>query len=202
MLAGLEEAVHRGWLPGITFAVEFWDTQCNMGQVDFVWASVKKRKPHVLFGPSCELALLFVSVQSNDENFKIPLLTAGGYSTEFTESRNDPEDRYWLLTRTGASYRDVARTFVRTMQENKWTKFLLAYKPADRHEWNGDDSCWDLAQAVKASAKAANLRERTLRLDELEDEHPLSRSTTPTLDQYIQNNMTMLEEELPKTNRR
>ena len=201
-MAGLEEAVERGWLPGITFAVEFWDTQCNFGQVEFVWDSVKKRQPHVLFGPSCRLALLFVSLQSNDQNYKLPLLTAGGYSTEFTESKSDPEDRYWLLTRTGASYRDVARTFVRTMQENKWTKFLLLYKHGDRHEWNGDDSCRALTEAVQASAKAAGLRERTLRLDELEEEHPLSRGSKPTLDQYIHNNMTMLEEELPKNKRR
>ena len=102
-----------------------------------------------------------------------------------------------MLTRTGVSYRDVAKTFIRLMQENKWTKFLLAYKRQDRVEWTGDRSCKFLAQALKSQATGANMTYRNLHLEDYEEERGL-----PTLEQYIESNMTMLKEVLPKKNSR
>ena len=101
-----------------------------------------------------------------------------------------------MLTRTGISYRDVAKTFVRFMQENNWTKFLLAYKEQDRLEWTGDRSCRFFADAVKSQATAADLTYRNLHLEDYE--HP----GLTTLDQQIASNMTMLQDVLPLKNSR
>ena len=109
----------------------------------------------------------------------------------FSGQKNKPGNSYYMLTRTGVSYRDVAKTFIRFMQENKWTKFLLAYKRQDRVEWTGDRSCKFLAQALKSQAN------HSLHLEDHEEESGL-----PTLEQYIEANMTMLEEVLPNKNSR
>ena len=101
-----------------------------------------------------------------------------------------------MLTRTGISYRDVARTFVRFMQENNWTRFLLAYKAQDRLEWTGDRSCRFFADAVKSQATAADMTYRNLHLEDYEH------SGLATLDQYIASNMTMLQDVLPMKNSR
>ena len=54
-------------------------------------------------------------------------------------------------------------------------------------EWTGDRSCKFLAQALKSQAN------HSLHLEDHEEESGL-----PTLEQYIEANMTMLEEVLPK----
>jgi len=150
ILAGFEEGIARGWLHNITFSIEFWDTQCdNAGANDANENLLKKYRPHVMFGPSCDEALTAVAFNQYSSR-KFPLLTAGGFGTIFTSQKYIPGSSYYMLTKTGISYRDVAKTFVRFMQENKWQKFLLAVKEQERLEWSGDRS--------SASSKAVAFR--------------------------------------------
>ena len=196
-MAGFEEGISRGWLRNITFSVEFWDTQCNLQRANDTNKVLLGRPspPHVMFGPSCDEALLPVAFNPNTVR-TFPLLTAGGFGTIFSGQKNIPGSTYYMLTRTGISYRDVAKTFVRFMQENNWTRFLLAYKAQDRLEWTGDRSCRFFADAVKSQATAADMTYRNLHLEDYE--HP----GLATLDQYIASNMTMLQDVLPMKNSR
>ena len=198
ILAGLEEGIARGWLHNITFSIEFWDTQCNSLEAIFAYDNAINsvgQRPHVFFGPASDDALL---VAFNPKGRRtVPVLTSGGHSMIFSGQKNKPGNSYYMLTRTGVSYRDVAKTFIRFMQENNWNKFLLAYKRQDRLEWTGDRSCEFLAEALKSQATGMNMTYRNLHLEDYEEERGL-----PTLEQYIESNMTMLEEVLPKKNSR
>ena len=199
ILAGLEEGVARGWLHNITFSVEFWDTQCNNAEAWHTYEKVTsggRQRPHVMFGPSCDDALTTVAFNQNGQR-TFPLLTAGGLGLIFSGQKNKPGNTYYMLTRTGVSYRDVAKTFVRFMQENNWKKFVLAYKRQDRVEWTGDRSCRFFENALNNQTSGANLTYKYLDLDHYEEASGL-----PTLEQYIKSNMTMLEKVLPHWNSR
>ena len=115
----------------------------------------------------------------------------------FSGRKNQPGSTYYMLTRTGVSYRDVAKTFVRFMQENNWKKFVLAYKKQDRVEWTGDHSCEFFENALKNQTDGTDLSYNRLNLDHYEEASGL-----PTLEQYIISNMTMLENVLPLWNSR
>ena len=189
ILAGFEEGIARGWLHNITFSIEFWDTQCdNSGADDANENVLKKYRPHVMFGPSCDEALTAVAFNQYSSR-KFPLLTAGGFGTIFTSQKYIPGSSYYMLTKTGISYRDVAKTFVRFMQENKWQKFLLAVKEQERLEWSGDRSCKFFAKAIEIEADHANITHRTLYLHDYD-----GGTGVPTLDQYIESNKTMLQQ--------
>ena len=76
----------------------------------------------VIFGPACDLALaqvarlLKVCILSGTMNkfdnlgvlsaqyYNTPLITSGGFSSSYSESKTKPEDEYYLLTRTGLNY--------------------------------------------------------------------------------------------------
>ena len=189
-MAGLEESISRGWLHNITFSVEFWDTQCNWFHALSTYnaiANSTSNRPHVFFGPSCDDALLVAF--NSDGRRTVPLLTAGGLGTVFSGQKNAPDSTYYMLTRTGVSYRDVAKTFVRFMQENNWQKFLLASKEQQRLEWTGDQSCQFFVKAIEYEAYNANITHRTLNLYDYD-----GGSGVPTLDQYIESNKTMLQQ--------
>ena len=151
-----------------------------------------------MFGPSCDEALTTVAfnpaVMNQNGRRKFPLLTAGGLGLIFSGQKTHPDNTYYMLTRTGVSYRDVAKTFIRFMRENNWKKFLLAYKGQDRLEWTGDRSCEFFENALKNTE--TNLPYRKLHL---EDYEPRGNQTH---EQYIASNMTMLEEVLPNKNNR
>ena len=102
-----------------------------------------------------------------------------------------------MLTRTGVSYRDVAKTFVRFMQENKWKKFLLAYKKQDRLEWTGDRSCEFFKDALKDQTSGTDLTNHTIQLDRYEEARGFR-----THVQQIESYMKMLNEVLPSKNSR
>ena len=140
ILAGLEEAVKRGWLHGISFNVQFHDTQCNAALATQAWEDLLvSGLPHVVFGPACDTALLPVAQQLHVR--KVPLVTAGGMASAFSQAKTQPGDQFYMLTRTGASYRDLARTALRFMDENGWGKFLLAYASQEHSSLGGDYSC-------------------------------------------------------------
>ena len=118
----------------------------------------------------------------------------------FSGRKNQPGNTYYMLTRTGVSYRDVAKTFVRFMQENNWEKFVLAYKRQDRLEWTGDRSCEFFENAIKNQTSGTNLTyqpDQNINLDKYE-----KAGGFPTLEQYIESNMTMLQTALPPLNSR
>ena len=116
----------------------------------------------------------------------------------FSGQKNKPGNSYYMLTRTGVSYRDVAKTFIRFMQENKWTKFLMAYKRQDRLEWTGDYSCEFFEKALKSQMSETNLTKSNIHLEAYEE----AIESQLTLDQYIESNKTMLEKVLPEKNSR
>ena len=193
ILAGLEEGVARGWLHNITFNITFWDTQCNYYVAKDVYGHVNSSgSPHVMFGPSCDDALPFAAFNHNGRR-KFPLLTAGGLGGIFSERKNQPGTNYYMLTRTGVSYRDVAKTFIKFMQVNKWKKFVMAYEKQDRLEWTGDRSCEFFVDAVKSQTTGTNLTYSKLHLEDYE---------AMTHERHIESDMTMLNETLPSRNSR
>ena len=118
----------------------------------------------------------------------------------FSGRKNQPGSTYYMLTRTGVSYRDVAKTFVRFMQENNWEKFVLAYKRQDRLEWTGDRSCEFFENAIKNQTSGTSVTyqpDQNINLDKYE-----KAGGFPNLDQYIESNMTMLQTVLPPLNSR
>ena len=204
ILAGLEEAVNRDWLHNITFSLEFRDTQCNFDLAIRVWEDIKLYDlPHVIFGPSCNFALW--SLASQMKIWNIPLLTAGGFSPMFSEPKTQPDDRFYLLTRTGVSYKDVARSFTRFMKENAWEKFVLVSRGQDHPEWGGDNSCGVLSDAVSKQAEEERINVHKVDLAVEESHYATSSGAliANTADQhYIHSNMTMLEAVLPPLNNR
>ena len=57
----------------------------------------------VLFGPYCELALAPVARQLKFHS--VPLVTGGGLSFDYGLSKVNPEEEFYLLTRTGWDFK-------------------------------------------------------------------------------------------------
>ncbi|KAG8224597.1 hypothetical protein J437_LFUL009439 [Ladona fulva] len=51
--------------------------------------------------------------------WNIPLLTAGGFTYDFTNPKTDPDSEYYMLTRLGMSFRDIAFTIMATTDKSK-----------------------------------------------------------------------------------
>ena len=154
-----------------------------------------------MFGPSCDEALTTVAfnpaVMNQNGRRKFPLLTAGGLGLIFSGQKTHPDNTYYMLTRTGVSYRDVAKTFIRFMRENNWKKFLLAYKGQDRVEWTGDRSCEFFKSALKIQTSGTDFTNHTIQLDRYEETRGFR-----THEQHIESYMKMLKEVLPSKNSR
>ena len=49
--------------------------------------------------------------------YNIPLLTAGGFATEFVKPKNTTDNEYYMLTRTGYSYENIVKVINKTFEE-------------------------------------------------------------------------------------
>jgi hypothetical protein len=214
---GLEEAAMRGWVDNVRFSLDFWDSQCNAIEANKAWEDLhlthRPGKPHILLGPSCDLPLYSLFARRHWIQERVPVLTGGGLAPFFsapkqwvTKTLQSPE--YYMLTKTGVSFTDAAKAFVRFMQENGWSKFILAYRRTEGHshhqhdhlEWSGDYSCNFLAEALKEQADAKGFNWQFL---ELEARKALSPPVGEDIrEYYIQTNQTWLVEMLPPTNKR
>ena len=80
----------------------------------------------VLFGPSCDYAL--APVGRVVKLFKKPLLTAGGLTFNYNKPKVEEDQEFYMVTRVGFDYLDVARTLTMFMKEHKWNKISLLYR--------------------------------------------------------------------------
>ena len=58
----------------------------------------------------------------------LPTVTGGGYSSYYSRARENTEDKFHMITRTGQGFVSIARTFMQLMKKNNWKKFTIAYK--------------------------------------------------------------------------
>jgi hypothetical protein len=210
-LVGLEEAARKGWIDNVTISLDFWDSQCSLWGLIGSWEALQVTDmPDLLLGPSCDVPLYYLFALEEWKRKRVPVLTGGGMAARFSRPKQLANETYYMLTKTGASFTDAAKAFVRFMQENGWSKFVLAYRKTqgrydhdhdhDHLEWTGDYSCDFLATAVTDQAEAAGLEWTFL---ELEPEVAVSPSAGMDIrEHYIETNKTWLKEELQPTNKR
>ena len=49
--------------------------------------------------------------------YNIPLLTAGGFATEFAKPKTTTDNEYYMLTRTGYSYENIVKVINKTFEK-------------------------------------------------------------------------------------
>src|SRR2546421_4151314 len=90
-------------------------TNCYMNMAGAVVAEeyFSQRKFHAIFGPSCDQALDHVGRLA--AFWKLPLFTAGGLSTQFSD-----KDTYQTLTRLSFSVDRVSHFIIKILREHDW----------------------------------------------------------------------------------
>ena len=63
--------------------------------------------------------------------YNIPLLTAGGFATEFAKPKTTTDNEYYMLTRTGYSYENIVKVIINGIDAIKllFALFFKIYPP-------------------------------------------------------------------------
>lgn len=184
VLAGLEEADWRGLTHGVYFNITFRDSHCDNIYAPKSWTDAVVAGVDVLFGPSCEFSLAAVARQIKFYN--VTLLTAGGLAFNFNEKKDSIEDEFYLLTRTGHSFIDVAKAVYDFMEEMDWHRLLLIYRKNDRSEWSGETTCAQVMSAIVEEGKKKVVTVAEIKLD--------------MTDKKYNSTATMLRDRMPELN--
>jgi len=98
--------------------------------------------------------------------YNIPLLTAGGFATEFTKPKNTTDNEYYMLTRTGYSYENIVKVINKTFEDHKWSHMHLYYNKFAHNEWSGKQAgCYLLMSALVEKAKEWKIKFDETRTD-------------------------------------
>nr|XP_040571414.1 atrial natriuretic peptide receptor 1-like [Lepeophtheirus salmonis] len=170
VLVGFQTAQRIGLLPpGVYFNLTFQDSGCNStyGTKSFIESVVSG--VDVMFGPSCEYSL--ASVGRLLQFYNLSLLTAGGFSPEFTSNKSDLFDEFYLMTRTGYSFRTIVEGIFDFFQINGWNRTILAYHKTHHIDLSGPNTC---SLFMAAMVKVANERKifyTEIKLEETDKRH-------------------------------
>ncbi|XP_074116091.1 atrial natriuretic peptide receptor 1 isoform X4 [Cotesia typhae] len=95
---------------------------------------------HLFFGPACDYCVANVGRVAKFLN--APLITTGGFTFDFTESKIVCSDEYFMTTRIGTlSFRDMSNVFVSVMDRYNWKKVHLVYDPSGQRKIAGRHTC-------------------------------------------------------------
>ncbi|XP_044585548.1 atrial natriuretic peptide receptor 1-like isoform X3 [Cotesia glomerata] len=95
---------------------------------------------HLFFGPACDYCVANVGRVAKFLN--APLITTGGFTFDFTESKIVCSDEYFMTTRIGTlSFRDISNVFVSVMDRYNWKKVHLVYDPSGQRKIAGKHTC-------------------------------------------------------------
>ncbi|XP_039759867.1 atrial natriuretic peptide receptor 1 isoform X2 [Pararge aegeria] len=98
---------------------------------------------HVFFGPSCDFALASVArVAKFLGSTGTPILTTGGFSFDFVESKQTCDDEFYMMVRTGpVGFKDLAYFLIDVMRHFDWRQLLLINEPDAQLDVAGKFTC-------------------------------------------------------------
>ncbi|XP_050546465.1 atrial natriuretic peptide receptor 3 isoform X2 [Daktulosphaira vitifoliae] len=94
----------------------------------------------LFLGPTCDYGVDLVARMIKSWN--VPLLTAGGLTSDFSQDKQNPKSKYYLLVRTGTlAFQHIANMVANVLDRYSWKKVLIIYEIDGYLKELGKQSC-------------------------------------------------------------
>lgn len=154
--AAREQVINNNLLPphvNLTFLP--MDDRCSNVYSIFRALHAYSQCAHVFFGPSCEYAL--APVGRIVKFWGIPLITAGGMTSDYTADKSTCDSEFHMLVSLGyISFSTMSEFFIKIMQKFNWKKVFLIYEKQGYRSVSGPDTCKLMADSLAGLLKTTN----------------------------------------------
>lgn len=145
---GIKKINKWGLLPGLKFEVIRKNTKCDTSFG--IWkamGSYMDKRIRLFLGPSCDYVAAPVARLLKFMN--IPMITAGALAYDFNaENRRGNESEYYMLVRTGWTFKGMAMTMYLLFEKFNWYNLAFLYEADGRPEVMKDHYCHLAMQSI------------------------------------------------------
>lgn len=142
----------------LNMSFQFLDDDCRQELATQKVITASLECADVIFGPICDYCLASVGrVAKYIGNFGIPVITSGGFATDFTKEKRSCEDEFYMTVNTGSGdYRSFAEFFHLMVNTFGWAKFAFMYEKNYVTEVVGDSACQLFMSGIIEEVKYKN----------------------------------------------
>lgn len=123
------------WIP--------FDDQCKQELATLaIFDAYAKKCAHLVIGSSCDYSLASMSrISKYLYNDGMNIITAGGFTWDFEESKQSCEDEYHMLHRVGTmSYKQMSSFMQEIMKNFNWKRAVFLYDKDSYYQVGGQQS--------------------------------------------------------------
>ncbi|XP_069361900.1 atrial natriuretic peptide receptor 1-like isoform X2 [Maniola hyperantus] len=143
-LALLDSVIQDVFPPWLQFEWMSYDVQdCDAAYAVISAIDAYNDCAHVFFGPSCDFALASVArIAKFLGSTGTPILTTGGFSFDFVESKQTCHDEFYMMVRAGpVGFKDLAYFLIDVMRHFEWRQLVLINEPDAQNDVAGKYTC-------------------------------------------------------------
>ncbi|XP_043204525.1 atrial natriuretic peptide receptor 3-like, partial [Amphibalanus amphitrite] len=156
VVMALRQLRQRRLLLDRTFTLHVRDTRCSSIYAPaHAVQSYFTDRVELLLGPYCDFGL--APVARLVKFWNVPLITAGGFSYDFTKPKTNPENEFYMTTRTGFSFAGIATTISEVLNKFNWRKVLLLFDRDAYESVAGHHTCYLAMSSLIGLLKTNNV---------------------------------------------